>query len=343
MTREFADSDKGVRNWITIDGKPGLTGNGGFKAERNRYHLYASKGDPLSHRVLMYRKLKGLDALITVSYVDGMGSKGWEFDRHSSILTSDELYHSDLLSDIYLKFNSKYTGIVSVPVLWDKKLETIVSTDSGDMMRMFNVCFNDLTGNTLDFYPKDLQKGIDEISEAVDKLITFAGFKTAMAKTQEEYDKGVLSLFEAFDRLELRLGTRRFLVGDRVTEADWRLFPTLFRFDSIYYTLFKCNMKRIVDYPALWSYTRDLFQMDGIAETCDLEYSKKMFYSTFTSVNTKIVPRGPVLDFMLPPNRESVGRMPLPEVTQRQKMETGKEAQKAQQEVLEKEATGRIR
>jgi len=345
--RDAAKDDVGIKNWITADGASGPTGNGGFKAEKDRYHLYVSYACPFAHRTLIMRKLKGLETCITVSYVDGMTEKGWKFDRHSNIITSDDLYRSDYLYEIYQKSDSKYTGKVSVPVLWDKKLETIVSNDSANIMRMFNWAFNDITGNTLDFCPKALRHGIDEISEAIQKLVNEGVYKAGFAKSQEAYIKAVKSLFKTLDGLEKRLETQQYLLGDQVTEADWRLFPTLFRFDAIYNVLFKCNLKRIQDYPALWGYLRELYQMEGISETCELEYTKIHYFVSMKNINpNKIVPLGPKIDFLAPHNREAVVRgtvqqVPAP-IQQTQKTHVpSKEVQRIQQEGVEK--TGRIR
>jgi len=349
----FSEDSPGIiKNWITVDGESGPSGNGGFKAQKDRYHLFVSKVCPLNHLTLIFRKLKGLEDFISVSFVDELGDKGWEFARHNNNSTSDDLYHSDYLYEIYLKSDSTYTGYASAPVLWDKKMETIVSNECGDIIRMLNSAFNGLTGNTLDFYPKDLRQEIDDINEAAYKLVNDGVYNVGLVKTQVGYERAVKTLFKALDALELRLESRQYLVGKQVTEADWRLFTTLFRFDSIYNGLFKCNIKRIVDYPALWGFVRELYQMDGISETCDLEYTKKHYYKTMKSLNpNQVVPLGPQLDFLAPHNRSDLSHMresklQMPAIQQKGTEKANilpKQAQKVQQEVLDKkQSTSRI-
>jgi putative glutathione S-transferase len=309
----FERSASQFRNWITPDGAPGPSGRGGFKAEAGRYHLYVSLACPWAHRTLIYRKLKQLEDLISVSVVDYlMLENGWEFrkrdnDPHGT--TGDDLFGSDYLYQVYLKADPNYSGRVTVPVLWDKQENTIVSNESAEIIRMLNSAFDGLTGSTLDLYPKDLRGEIDEINTLVYDTVNNGVYKAGFATTQEAYEEAVTRLFETLDGLEERLGQSRYLLGDQPTEADWRLFTTLVRFDAVYVGHFKCNIRRIADYANLAGYLRDLYQQPGVAGTCNLVHIKNHYYGSHKTINpTGVVPVGPMLDLDAPHGREHIGR-----------------------------------
>lgn len=298
----FVRKDASFRNWVTVDGSPGPSGEGGFEAEAGRYHLYVSKACPWAHRTLIFRKLKGLEDLIEVSNVKAlMLENGWELEAPGPVENAAYAWH------VYNAADPSYTGRATVPILWDKKRQTIVSNESAEIIRMFNSAFNGLTGNTLDFYPGDLSNDIDAINAIVYDTVNNGVYKSGFATSQEAYEEAVTALFNTLDELEDRLSHQRYLVGDRLTEADWRLFTTLVRFDPVYVGHFKCNLRRIADYPNLGNYLRDLYQMPGIAETVDLDYIKLHYYGSHGSVNpTGIVPAGPVVDYTLPHNRDQL-------------------------------------
>ena len=309
----FERSASQFRNWITPDGAPGPSGRGGFKAEAGRYHLYVSLACPWAHRTLIYRKLKQLEDVISVSVVDYlMLENGWEFktrdnDPHGT--TGDDLFGFDYLYQVYLKADPNYSGRVTVPVLWDKQENTIVSNESAEIIRMLNSAFDGLTGSTLDLYPKTLRGKIDEINALVYDTVNNGVYKAGFATTQDAYEEAVTRLFETLDSLEERLGRSRYLLGDQPTEADWRLFTTLVRFDAVYVGHFKCNIRRIADYPNLSGYLRDLYQQPGVAGTCNLVHIKNHYYGSHKTINpTGVVPVGPVLDLDAPHGREHVGQ-----------------------------------
>jgi putative glutathione S-transferase len=285
------------RNWITPDGSAGPSGKEGFKAEAGRYHLYVSLACPWAHRTLIFRKLKRLEDLISVSVVDPlMLEKGWEF-KVGDGATGDPLFGAKALSDIYVKADPHYSGRVTVPVLWDKKTNTIVSNESAEIIRMFNSAFDALTGSTADFYPEDIRSEIDDLNALVYDTVNNGVYKAGFATAQDAYAESVLKLFETLDMLEDRLGKGRYLFGDRLTEADWRLFTTLVRFDPVYVGHFKCNIRRIADYPNLSAYLRDLYQTPGIKETVNFRHIKDHYYRSHKTINpTGIVPVGPELD-----------------------------------------------
>ncbi|TCV74407.1 putative glutathione S-transferase [Neorhizobium sp. R1-B] len=295
------------RNWVTADGAAGPSGIGGFKAEAGRYHLYVSYACPWAHRTLIFRKLKKLEELISVSVVDYlMLENGWEFKRRDGA-TGDDLFDYDYLYQVYLKADPHYTGRVTVPVLWDRKQNTIVSNESAEIIRMFNSAFDGLTGSAADLYPEDLRAEIDELNTLVYDTVNNGVYKAGFATEQEAYAQAVARLFDTLDMLEQRLGPSRYLFGDRLTEADWRLFTTLFRFDPVYVGHFKCNIRRIADYPNLSGYLRDLYQHPGIAETCNLLHIKNHYYGSHRTINpTGIVPVGPVIDLDGPHGREKL-------------------------------------
>ena len=297
------------RNWVTADGSAGPTGTGGFKAEAGRYHLYVSLACPWAHRTLIFRKLKKLEELISVSIVDPlMLENGWEF-KGTDGGTVDHLFGATKLWEVYVKADPHYSGRVTVPVLWDKQTGTIVNNESAEIIRMFNTAFDGLTGSKADFYPADLSADIDALNERVYDTVNNGVYKAGFATTQEAYQENALRLFETLDMLDQRLATKRYLFGDRLTEADWRLFTTLIRFDAVYVGHFKCNIRRIADYANLSAYLRDLYQIAGVAETVNLTHIKNHYYRSHKTINpTGIVPVGPDLDFDRPHGRERLAK-----------------------------------
>lgn len=297
----FERTESAFRNWVTASGA------GGFKAESGRYHLYVSLACPWAHRTLIFRKLKRLEPHISLSIVDWlMGDQGWMFsDRVGTI--PDDVNHAQYLHEIYTKAKPNYSGRVTVPVLWDKETRTIVNNESSEIIRMFNSAFNDLPGVNaeLDLNPEFLCAHIDSINATVYDNVNNGVYKAGFATSQHAYDDAVRALFETLDDLEWRLSRQRYLVGDRLTEADWRLFTTLVRFDAVYVGHFKCNIRRLVDYPNLWAFTRELYQMPGIAETVNMTHIKGHYYESHRMINpTGIVPKGPEIDFMAPHDRD---------------------------------------
>ncbi|HEY6633614.1 MAG TPA: glutathione S-transferase family protein [Rhizobiaceae bacterium] len=305
----FVRQDAKRRNWVTADGKPGERGKRGFKAEPGRYHLYVSLACPWAHRTLIFRTLKKLEDVISVSTVHPyMGKDGWTFVAEDGA-TGDTLYGLDFLHQIYTKADQAYTGRVTTPVLWDRKEETIVSNESSDIIRMLNSAFDEWGDASLDFYPQAQREEIDRINEFVYPSINNGVYRTGFATTQEAYEEAFTELFDALDRIEQRLSKQRYLVGDRITEADWRLFTTLVRFDPVYVGHFKCNLKRIADYPNLSNYLRDLYQVPGVAETVNLHHIKSHYYGSHTTINpTRIVPVGPTIDYAAAHNRERLAK-----------------------------------
>lgn len=305
----FKRQESSFRNWLTADGSAGPDGQPGFKAEAGRYHLYVSYACPWAHRALIFRKLKGLEGLIDLSVVHWfMGEQGWTFKSGEGVIP-DPLMNADYLHQIYTHAKSDYTGRVTVPVLWDKQQNTIVNNESSEIIRMFNSAFNELGAIPGDYYPADLRDEIAPINDRVYNTVNNGVYKAGFATTQEAYEEAVEPLFETLNWLEHRLETHRYLCGDRLTEADWRLFTTLVRFDPVYFGHFKCNRRRIVDYPNLWSYVRELYQMPGIADTVHFDHIKRHYYQSHETVNpTRIVPVGPDIDFWQPSSR-SVGQV----------------------------------
>ena len=296
------------RNWVTADGSAGPSGEGGFKAEAGRYHIYVSYACPWAHRTLIFRALKGLDGLIDVSVVHPeMLDDGWTFATDFDGATGDKLHGSKFMRDVYTRADPQISGRVTVPVLWDKAQGKIVSNESAEIIRMLNSAFDGLTGNTDDYYPENLRSQIDEVNARIYDEVNNGVYKSGFATTQEAYEKAVYPLFEALDWLEERLSTRRYLMGDTLTEADWRLFTTLVRFDSVYHLHFKCNRRRIVDYPALWAYTRDLYQHPGVAQTVRMDHIVRHYHYSHDTINpNRIIPINPVLDFDAPHDRASL-------------------------------------
>ncbi|WLG52934.1 glutathione S-transferase family protein [Pseudomonas sp. FP1742] len=286
------------RNWLTADGKPGPTGVGGFAAEAGRYHLYVSLACPWAHRTLILRKLKGLESLIDVSVVSWlMLENGWTFDKNLGS-TGDKLDHFNFMHQRYTADTADYTGRVTVPVLWDKQLGRIVNNESAEIIRMFNSAFDDLTGNDLDFYPAPLRSEIDALNERIYPAVNNGVYRAGFATSQQAYEEAFDELFAELDRLEQLLGANRYLTGEYLTEADIRLFTTMIRFDAVYYGHFKCNLRRIADYPNLSNWLREIYQWSGIAETVNFEHIKNHYYGSHKTINpTGIVPKGPAQDF----------------------------------------------
>lgn len=303
----FVRQDAAFRNWITSDGSAGPTGEEGFKAEAGRYHLYVSLACPWAHRTLIFRKLKRLEDKISITIVDPlMLEEGWTITGNFPGTLPDTVNGKTRLHEIYSLAKPDYTGRVTVPVLWDKARSTIVSNESADIIRMLNSAFNRLEGvnATLDFYPEKLRPEIDRINKVVYDGINNGVYKAGFATTQAAYEDAVTALFDELDSVEARLASQRYLAGERLTEADWRLFTTLVRFDAVYHGHFKCNLRRIADYPSLWNYTRELYQVPGIADTVNLDHIKHHYYASHRTINpTGIVPLGPIIDFTAPHDR----------------------------------------
>ena len=304
----FLRQESAYRNWITTDGRPGPTGDGGFKAEPGRYHLYVSLACPWAHRTLIFRTLKGLEKAISVSVVHWfMGKDGWTFDEGPGVI-ADPILGAQRLYEVYIRSNPTYTGRVTVPVLWDRQRNVIVSNESSEIIRMFNSAFDDIGASPADFYPAELRDIIDTLNARIYGTVNNGVYKAGFATTQEAYEEAVRPLFSTLDALEDQLATHRYLCGERLTEADWRLFTTLVRFDAVYVGHFKCNLRQIVDYPSLWGFTRELYRYPGVAETTDFTHIKRHYYQSHESINpTRVVPVGPDLDFLSPHGR---GRLP---------------------------------
>jgi putative glutathione S-transferase len=296
------------RNWITEDGSAGPSGEGGYPAARDRYHLYASLACPLAHRTLIMRKLKGLEEIVSVSVVEPLyGPHGWRFGTSAGTIP-DSVNGASELAEVYLRADPKYTGRVSVPALWDKERRTIVNNESAEIIRMFNGAFGRFTNVRTDYYPSALRDDIDRINALVYDNVNNGVYRTGFATSQDAYEEAFRSVFAALDEIEARLSRQRYLAGGEITEADWRLFPTLIRFDAVYYSHFKCNLRRIIDYPNLSNYLRDLYQQPGIAETVNLDHIKRHYYGSQRHVNPSgIVPLGPELDFTAPHDRARFG------------------------------------
>jgi putative glutathione S-transferase len=306
--REREDSEgRFVRSETTFRDRVRADGSSAFPAEADRYHLYISWACPWAHRAAIMRSLKGLEGAISLSSVEPyMGEDGWAFSNGSGAF-SDPLYGAGYLRDVYTRADPNYTGRVTTPVLWDKREETIVSNESREIMKMLDLEFEGLATRDASFYPEDLREEIegtlDELYDAVNNGVYRAGFATKQAA----YDEAVTGLFDALDRWEETLGLRRYLCGERITEADWAFFPTLVRFDPVYHGHFKCNLRRVVDYSNLWGYLRDLYQQPGVAETVDLDHIKRHYYGSHRSLNpTGIVPKGPIIHLTEPHLRDSL-------------------------------------
>ncbi|KPK11276.1 MAG: glutathionyl-hydroquinone reductase YqjG [Myxococcales bacterium SG8_38] len=299
----FVRSTAKFRNWITADGKNAPSGKA-YPAEAGRYHLYVSYACPWAHRTLIFRKLKGLERMISLSVVNHfMGSDGWTFHETDGVIP-DPIHDAEFLHQVYTAADPGFTGRVTVPVLWDKKTGTVVSNESSEIIRMFNSAFDHLGAKPGDFYPEALREEIDAVNERVYHTLNNGVYKCGFATSQEGYEEAFVELFDTLDWIEARLSEQRYLVGDRITEADWRLFTTLLRFDSVYYSHFKANLRRIVDYPNLWAYTRELYQVPGVRDTVSMHHIKHHYYGSHETINpTRIVPLGPAIDFDEPHRR----------------------------------------
>lgn len=293
------------RNWITADGRAGPSGTGGFGPESGRYHLYVSLACPWAHRALIFRALKGLGRHIDVSVVHPeMGADGWTFATDYPGATGDLLCDAPFLRDVYLRADPGASGRVTVPVLWDKARATIVSNESAEIIRMFNSAFNGLTGNDADYFPHDLRPQITALNSRIYDAVNNGVYKAGFATSQSAYDEAVQPLFEAMDWLEALLARHRYLTGARITEADWRLFTTLVRFDPVYHTHFKCNRAWLREYPNLWAWTRELYQWPGVAETVNFDHIVRHYYYSHTTINPyRIIPINPIIDWNEPHGR----------------------------------------
>ncbi len=294
-----------IRNWVTVDGSPGPSGEGGFKAEAGRYHLYISLSCPFAHRTAIMRRLKKLEDVVSISIAARRTGQSWVFDNDSEEFC-DSVLGSDYLHQIYTASDPHFTGRVTVPVLWDIKQGIMVSTESSEIIRMFNSAFNEFTTDRTDYYPEELRREIDTLNDTVHKNVNAGVYMAGFAGTQEVYDRAFDALFETLEMLDDRLGQKRYLVGDQITEADWRLFTTLARFDVAYHGAFKCNKQRLVDYPNLWPYARELYQIPGVSDTVDLDACKAGYHTESPLTNPLgIIPKGPFIDFSEPHRRDA--------------------------------------
>ena len=305
---QFLRTSPQFRNWITSDGSAGLSGDAGFKAEADRYHLYVSLACPWAHRTLIFRELKGLQNIIPISVVHWhMAENGWTFENGEGVV-QDTVYGVENLHQLYTIAKPDYSGRVTVPVLWDKKNKTIVSNESSEIIRMFNSAFNGIGARSGDYYPSDLRGKIDKLNTLIYDTINDGVYKAGFATTQQAYEGAITPLFETLNWLDSHLAKHRYLVCDQITEADWRLFSTLVRFDPVYFGHFKCNLRRVADYPNLSGYVRDLYQQPGISNTVNMEHIKRHYYGSHETINpTRIVPLGPTIDYSLSHNRSNIG------------------------------------
>ncbi len=299
----FERPESPLRSWVTREGSPGPSGRGGYRAEAGRYHLYIAEGCPWAHRSWIVRKLKGLEEVVTLSKVAGMGREGWSFDG-SDPRYRDHLHDRKDLHELYSLGAQRYSGRVTVPVLWDKQTDTIVNNESSEIIRMLGSAFDEMTGNSINLYPDALREQIDAVNDRIYRGLNNGVYRAGFAATQAAYEEAFDEVFATLDWLEGLLATQRYLVGATLTEADWRLFPTLVRFDPVYFGHFKCNRQRIADYPNLWNYTKELYQLPGIAKTVNLHHIKHHYYASHETVNpTRIVPKGPAIDYATPHDR----------------------------------------
>ncbi|MDH3579774.1 MAG: glutathione S-transferase family protein [Hyphomicrobiales bacterium] len=305
----FKRQQSSFRSWVTADASPGPTGDGGFKAEAGRYHLYVSYACPWAHRTLLFRKLKGLENAISVDVVHyHMGDEGWVFDASVDGATPDRVHGKKRLYEVYLEADASYAGRVTVPVLWDKAQGTIVNNESSEIIRMFNSAFDQIGAAEDDYFPHALRGAIDDVNATVYSRVKNGVYKAGFATSQEAYAEAFQALFAELDTLEERLSKQRYLVSERITEADWRLFTTLIRFDPVYVGHFKCNLRRIADYPNLSNYVRDLYQVAGVAETVHMDHIKGHYYTSHLTINpTGIVPDGPEIDYAAAHDRGRFG------------------------------------
>ncbi len=304
-TGRFVRQESGFRHWVTVDGGPGPSGEDGFPAAPDRYHLYVSYACPWAHRTLIFRTLKGLEKVISVSIVHPlMPAESWVFGDYPGA-TPDQVHGFRKLQQLYEQSEPGFCGLVTVPVLYDKKRRMIVNNESSEIIRMLNHAFDEWGHRAIDFYPEHLRGEIDAANRVIYDNVNNGVYRAGFATSQAAYDEAYDSLFNTLDELEMWLSTRRYLVGERITEADWRLFTTLVRFDAVYHGHFKCNRQRLIDYPNLWAYTRDLYQAPGVAETVNMDHIKTHYYGSQRTINpTGIVPKGPEVDFLARHNRD---------------------------------------
>ena len=300
----FVRTESQYRNWITADGSAGPSGRAGFRAEPGRYHLYVAFACPWAHRTLIMRELKGLDSMISVSATNSyMGAEGWTFAPGPETI-ADEVNQAQRVYELYTIADPQYSGRATVPILWDKHQRTIVSNESAEIVRMLNTAFDSVGANRNDYYPLELRAEIDEWNAFVYPNLNNGVYRAGFATTQEAYEEAATAVFAALDKIERQLSTHRYLTGSQLTEADVRLFTTLIRFDPVYHGHFKCNLRRVVDYPNMWGYVREIYQLPGIASTVHIDYIKRHYYGSHPNVNpTRIVPIGPALDYLAPHNR----------------------------------------
>ncbi|MGH8235635.1 MAG: glutathione S-transferase family protein [Steroidobacteraceae bacterium] len=303
--KRFVRAAAQFRNWVTADGSAGPSGTAGFRAEPGRYHLYVSRACPWSHRTLIFRALKGLEPLIGLSVTHWLvGEQGWTFEPGAGVV-ADSVNGARFLHEVYTRATPAYSGSATLAVLWDRERETIVSNESSEIIRMMNSAFDEVGAAAGDYNPRHLRAEVDELNDFIYTAVNDGVYKAGFAADQDEYEVAVAALFEAFDALESRLSSRRYLAGGQITEADWRLFTTLIRFDSVYVGHFKCNLRRLIDYPNLWAFARELYQWPGMRETCDFVHSKRHYYESHDWINPgRLVPLGPLLDFDSPHARD---------------------------------------
>ena len=304
----FKRTEATFRNWVTADGAPGPSGEGGFAAESGRYHLYVSYACPWAHRTLIFRAIKGLEPHVGISVVHpDMLSDGWTFDTGFDGATGDRLHGARFAREVYLRAEPAMTGRVTVPILWDTQRDTIVSNESSEIIRMFNSAFDGITGDRQDFYPAALRPEIDAVNDRVYATLNNGVYRAGFATSQEAYDDAVAEVFETLDWMEERLARSRYLVGDTITEADWRALPTLLRFDPVYHGHFKCNRNRLVDFANVFAYARDLYQVPGVAATVHPDHYIRHYHYSHDSINPhRIIPIGPVIDWDAPHGRDAL-------------------------------------
>ncbi len=297
----FVRSASQFRHWVTPDGRPGPSGDGGFRAEAGRYHLYISHACPWAHRTAIFRSIKGLASMVSVSVVHWlMGEEGWTFQPGEGVIP-DPIHNARVLHTIYTNSEPRYSGRVTVPVLWDKATGQIVNNESSEIIRMFNSAFDGIGATPGDYYPENLWDEIDRLNQLIYDTVNNGVYRCGFATSQEAYDEAIQPLFDTLDLLEQRLTDQSYLFGSHITEADWRLFTTLVRFDAVYVGHFKCNLRRIIDYPNLWRYVRELYRFPGVAETVNMQHIKAHYYQSHLTINPAgVVPAGPVIDWPQP-------------------------------------------
>ena len=301
----FVRTEAQFRNWVTADGSAGSSGRAGFRAEPNRYHLYVGFACPWAHRTLILRQLKGLEAMISVSATNCyMGVEGWTFAPGPETI-ADDVNHVQRVYELYTLADPNYSGRATIPILWDKRERTIVSNESAEIVRMLNSAFDNVGANGNDYYPPALRAEIDEWNAFIYPNLNNGVYRAGFATTQEAYEEAATAVFAALDRIEQHLSKRRYLAGSQLTEADIRLFTTLIRFDPVYHTHFKCNLRRVIDYRNLWGFVREIYQLPGIASTVHIDFIKRHYYGSHANLNpTRIIPIGPKLDYLAPHDRD---------------------------------------